>query len=186
MDYLRTFNVTILACLLILSGCLGSTIDDTEAAEGDDSTSDGTTTVINNYYNNTTTTIEDTTEYISQIGNGTSNSETLVLIVQDSGEAIHLLRADARADGHVNGNFTESSSSIVIYSNCSNGMEWTSSHNPGIYVSGMWLPGAGLSCTHSFNPYWYSQSGFVSSFPIEIYDSWMSVLYLSVEAPILV
>ena len=56
MDYLRTFNVTILACLLILSGCLGSTIDDTEAAEGDDSTSDGTTTIINNYYYNNTTT----------------------------------------------------------------------------------------------------------------------------------
>jgi hypothetical protein len=181
MDYLRTFNVTILACLLILSGCLGSTIDDTEAAEGDDSNSDGTTTVINNYYNNTTTTIEETPEYISQIGNGTSIDETLIVIVQDSGEAIHLLRADARADGYANGNSTQSASTIFIYSNCSNGMEWTSSFNSQIYVSGMWLPGAGLSCTHSFNPAFISDVG-----DNEVYGSWMSVLYQSVEAPILV
>jgi len=49
-------NVTILACLLILTGCFGlfddgDVIDD---AEGDD-TDSGSTTVVNNHYNNTST-----------------------------------------------------------------------------------------------------------------------------------
>jgi len=50
-------NTTILACLLILTGCLGlfdddDVIDDADA-QGDD-TDSGSTTVENNYYNNTT------------------------------------------------------------------------------------------------------------------------------------
>jgi hypothetical protein len=56
MDIARMLNVTILACLLILTGCFGlfddgDVIDD---AEGDD-TDSGSTTVVNNYYNNTST-----------------------------------------------------------------------------------------------------------------------------------
>lgn len=61
MDIARMLNVTILACLLILTGCLGLFDDDDviDGADGED-TDSGSTTVVNNYYNNTTTALTGT------------------------------------------------------------------------------------------------------------------------------
>jgi hypothetical protein len=57
MEIAKMLNTTILACLLILTGCLGlfdddDVIDDADA-QGDD-TDSGSTTVVNNYYYNST------------------------------------------------------------------------------------------------------------------------------------
>ena len=83
MDIARMLNVTILACLLILTGCFGlfddgDVIDDAEGDDGhDEETSEGSenvsTTVVNNYhYDNTTSTVVSTFPSLqSMVGNGT-------------------------------------------------------------------------------------------------------------------
>jgi len=172
MDYLRTFNVTILACLLILSGCLGSTIDDTEAAEGDDSTSDGTTTVINNYYNNTTTivheynntttVVQETPDVMVAMGNGT-NGEGTIIINQAAGETIFINQARAQVE-YFNPTISmlfvkelgsyHSLGDLIVYSNCTNGLSWETiyTYEPGVGIEPKWLPGYGLECDHALAP----------------------------------
>jgi hypothetical protein len=106
MDIARMLNVTILACLLILTGCFGlfddgdviddadgeSTPDDEETSEGSGS---GSTTIVNNHYYNTTyynntsaTPVMNTYPSVqSVIGNGTASFNT------SAGEYVELLSA---------------------------------------------------------------------------------------------
>ena len=131
MELAKMLNVTILACLLILTGCfgLGAVDDDViDDAEGQD-TGSGSTTIVNAY---------------PQVQSFQMN-ETISL---SQGESLELLTV---YHGSVYGNWTQSASILLEY-NCS-----TMSGRSGTYftyASQHFAPSDGGACTYTLSGNW--------------------------------
>jgi hypothetical protein len=160
MDIARMLNVTILACLLILTGCFGFNDDDViDDAQGDDADS-GSTTVVNNYYNNTTV-VESTTPLHHQFSNGT------IVITTNPNEVVEVISLDAvRPSGSFSPSmmttyYSESWTSTwnaLVNINCSmiddNASIGLITTGAGAYATSDTLPSDGGMCIYTIQNQW--------------------------------
>ena len=123
-------NVTILACLLILTGCLGLFDDDDVIDDAD--ADDGSTTIMNAY---------PPVQHYNAIGNG-----TLTVPAGSTMEVLEIWTGIRGVNRPVNQEYLEmlSKGSIPAHMNCA-----TMQYNITALTLG-WLPSDGGACTYTF------------------------------------
>ena len=180
MNLSKNLYVFMLGTLIVFSGCFGT---GTTNGEDDD---DVGTTVINNYYNNTTV-MESMPEYTTITASGPHGDgtygETIFILQQNAGEAIHLLDWSGVSEFEWDsGSGEHAVQQMIIDTTCwdNTGSEyeggWSETLNQPSYNAGyamdQWLAGTGLECSHHF-----SLQGWYGGVATEYDTDWMSAIY---------